>query len=260
MNQEVIYSVENGSAIITLNRPNRANSLNSEMSLKVIESIKKSEEDINVHCVVITGNGKFFCTGMDLSGALSSDGNNDPSKLFDSIYECKKPTIAKINGPVIGGGLGIMFACDVRILSDLSYLQFSEVLRGIAPAYISVYIVKELGLFKSKQYMMSGEKVDINEIGKGDYVTKIVPHLELDKATNHYIELFKKSAPNALSKIKELVKFVSENKKIDNLKKASVVFDWMMKSEEAQYGINSFLQKQIPNWKEFHSNKGHSKL
>ena len=117
-----------------------------------------------------------------------------------------------------------------------------------------------MGLFKSKQYMMSGEKVAISEISKGDYVSKIVAPEQLDSAVSEYVEIFRKSAPVALSKVKELVKFVSQNNKSDGIKKASEVFAWMMKSDEAQYGISSFLKKQTPNWKEFHNNKINSKL
>ena len=110
-----------------------------------------------------------------------------------------------------------------------------------------------MGLFRAKQYMISGEKIEISEIEKGDYVSAIVPQAQLDSHVNKYVEQFKKAAPNALARIKELVKYVSENTRIDSRKKASEVFDWMMKSEEAQYGISSFLQKKEPNWKEFHS-------
>ena len=142
--EEVLYCVKDGNAVITLNRPKVGNSLNSGMTKKLLEILKKAEEDKQVHCITITGSGKYFCSGMDLRGALGEEkgGKGGADFLFSTIYDSKKPTIARINGPALGGGVGLVFACDIRIISEDSYIQFPEVYRGILPALISGNFLK----------------------------------------------------------------------------------------------------------------------
>lgn len=110
-----------------------------------------------------------------------------------------------------------------------------------------------MGLFKTKQFMITGEKIDSSQMKNCSYISQVVSSENLDKTVSKYSELLKNSAPNAVDRTKKLVKFVSENTREESSKKASETFEWMMQSEEAQHGISSFMQKKQPNWKEFHS-------
>eukprot|EP01117_Protostelium_nocturnum_P007802 TRINITY_DN2791_c0_g1_i2.p1 TRINITY_DN2791_c0_g1~~TRINITY_DN2791_c0_g1_i2.p1 ORF type:complete len:170 (+),score=63.54 TRINITY_DN2791_c0_g1_i2:78-587(+) len=158
----VLEVVEGDLVKIILNRSNRGNSINGEMMNQLISLIDKYENDEKIRIILLTGNGKFFCTGMDLSNASQSQikgksGGGDSLLMFERIRSCKKPTIAVVNGPAIGGGVGLFFCCDFRIVVRDSWFQMPEVMRGIVPALISAVITPSLGHFATKQFMLTGK-------------------------------------------------------------------------------------------------------
>ncbi|CAG8785455.1 16465_t:CDS:1, partial [Racocetra persica] len=171
-----LVEVSNQVATITLNRPERGNALTSEMVTEFLNIFTKIEDDTSIRIIVITGAGKFFCTGLDLQ--ISSTIPEELSNIFEigyrfykTIKDCPKPVIAKINGPALGGGLGLVFTTDIRITLKDAYFSFPEVKRGVVPAIISRYVVPEIGLFKAKQYMLTGELHDIQDC------SNLLPHL-----------------------------------------------------------------------------------
>lgn len=115
--------------------------------------------------VVLTGAGKYFCTGMDLGSANQESLQQQIDqgtaghaflRILSQIRDFKKPIIARVNGPVMGGGCGVLFATDLRVMLQNSFLAFPEVKRGIVPALISAFIVPQMGLYRTKQYMLTG--------------------------------------------------------------------------------------------------------
>ncbi|CAG8675097.1 ClpP/crotonase-like domain-containing protein [Gigaspora rosea] len=218
---QVLVEVSSQVATITLNRPERGNALNSDMVVEFLNLFTKVEEDPSVRIIVITGAGKFFCTGFDLQ--TSSTIPEELSNIFEAGYrfyktinDCCKPVIAKINGPALGGGLGLVFTTDIRIALKEAYFSFPEIKIGVVPAIISRYIVPEIGLFKAKQYMLTGEKISAEQGVLDKFITCIVKdHEELNNKVNQYTKQLL-NPPVAIRTIKKLVNLIgsTENEEL----------------------------------------------
>ncbi|CAG8608219.1 10996_t:CDS:1, partial [Acaulospora colombiana] len=253
--KQILVNVENEVVTITLNRPERGNSLNSSMVFELLDAFNSAIVEKSIRVIVLTGAGKFFCTGLDLK--IGNKSIEEASEIFEvglrlyqTIKECPKPVIARINGPALGGGIGLIFTTDLRIAVSDAYFSFLEVKRGLIPAIISLYIVPEIGTFKAKQYMLSGEKVTVDQAVSDKFLTCVVKNLKcLDDKVAQYAEELLSSAPGAMGTIKKLTNVIGSSS-TDELKKQHVkqTFLEMLDSEEAAYGMSSFGQKKKPDW------------
>eukprot|EP01080_Neovahlkampfia_damariscottae_P005132 gene5132-8738_t len=254
---EVLLDLNNYVATITLNRPKKGNSITSTMGNQLLNILQELKHNNKVRIIILTGAGKYFCTGMDLSNK-SNEKKLDPKLLFQTLTKYPKPIITKINGPALGGGWGLVFASDIRIVDEGAFFAFSEVKRGLVPAYISSFIVPQIGTFLSKELMMTGRKIDANTAKQMGFVNSVVSNEnEMDEKIEFYVNEFMEGGPKAISKIKELVMFVGldENKEEKNLKFVEETFQWMFKSDESRYGMTSFMKKKKPDWNEFYKSK-----
>ncbi|KAG2232268.1 ClpP/crotonase-like domain-containing protein [Thamnidium elegans] len=259
MSEEVLLSIENHVATLTLNRPNKGNALTATMNGLLLSYLDQLEKDVEVRVVVLTGAGKFFCTGMDLSMAASGDNDVDASfvkgsQVFERLFRFPKPVIARINGPCLGGGVGLVFTTDIRIADQNVYFALTEVKRGIIPAIISQYIVPELGPQRTREYMLTGRRV--NTVEAASFLSKVTTNVqELDEQVKAYSEMLLESAPGAMTDIKRLVDTISsgaESERAPRVKEGvKTAYLKMMQSEEAAYGIMSFVTKKKPDWSSF---------
>jgi methylglutaconyl-CoA hydratase len=274
MSKEVLLEINKHVATITLNKPERGNSLTLSMINEFLSIFRELENNSSISVIIITGKGKYFCTGMDLqrtnttstpSTYFSSKNNKIDSidnnliktyeigtLFYNTIKSSKKVIISKINGPVLGGGIGLMFVTDIRICNEKNfYFCFNEVKVGLLPAIISQYIIPELGLFKTKQYMLTGEKIFTKQaLNDGIISISASDDNDLNKKVEEYTKILLSSAPKAMGKIKKLVQIISSTDINDDKKKDFIKeqFIQMMDSEEAIHGIKAFSMKQIPDW------------
>ncbi|CAB4383883.1 unnamed protein product [Rhizophagus irregularis] len=278
MSKEILLEINKHVATITLNKPERGNSLTLSMINEFLSIFRELENNSSISIIIITGKGKYFCTGMDLqrtnitSTPLTSSfskNNNNNNKIdsikndslktyeigtlfYNTIKSSKKVIISKINGPVLGGGIGLMFVTDIRICNEKNfYFCFNEVKVGLLPAIISQYIVPELGLFKTKQYMLTGEKIFTKQaLNDGIISTSATDDNDLNKKVEEYTKMLLSSAPKAMGKIKKLIQIINSTDINDDKKKDFIKeqFIQMMNSEEAIHGIKAFSMKQIPDW------------
>ncbi|KAI8985045.1 ClpP/crotonase-like domain-containing protein [Pilobolus umbonatus] len=261
VNEEVLFSVENHVATLTLNRPKRGNALTGTMNDLLLSYLEKIRADPDSRVVILTGSGKFFCTGMDLSAASSSSDEESVTasflkglKVFETLYRFPKPIIAKINGPALGGGVGLVFTTDIRVAHQDVYFALTEVKRGIIPAIISQYIVPELGIHKTREYMLTGRKVSTQE--GAPFLSRIAgSNEELEDQVKDYANMLLESAPGAMTDIKRLIDTVSsggDSQRSDRVRsEVQIAYTKMMRSDEAAHGIMSFMTKKKPNWSEF---------
>jgi len=242
---------------IFLNRPDVHNAMNEKLMTELIDCFKKINEDKKTRIVIITGTGKSFCAGADLNWMknmvnYSFEENVKDSKLlldlYNSIYNCKKPVIAKVNGHAFGGGIGLFAACDLAIATSECKFAFSEVKLGIIPSVISTFIVRRIGLSNMKRLFLTGERIDseyAQKIGLVDFIA--IPD-KIDEIVNKYITIFNSSGPNAMIQVKDLVNNY-EKKTIENYKEHTVKkISELRVSEEGQEGINAFLEKRKSKW------------
>jgi methylglutaconyl-CoA hydratase len=242
---------------IYLNRSDVHNAMNEKLMKELTDCFKKLDKDKDTRIIILTAKGKSFCAGADLnwmksmvnySKAENIKDSNLLLDLYETIYSCSKPVIAKINGHAFGGGIGLFAACDITIAIPDCKFAFSEVNLGIIPAVISTYISKRMKISDMRRLFLTGERFDSNyakEVGLIDFV---VPEKEIDEQVKKYVDILLSSGPNALSEVKKLIdayiKMDAEKYKRFTVEKISE----LRISEEGQEGINAFLEKRKNKW------------
>lgn len=189
------YSVNNKIGLIKLNRPEKRNALHPDLVKVFKEKLEHAEKDEKVSLVIITGEGKSFCAGADLSYLndlrnYSSLENEEDSKsladLFLQIYNFPKPTIAAVNGAAIAGGCGLVSVCDL-IVADRQQAKFgySEVKIGFIPAVVSIFLVRKIGEGRAKHLLLTGEIINAEkafQIGLVNYLADDVQQFSTELA------------------------------------------------------------------------------
>jgi methylglutaconyl-CoA hydratase len=242
---------------VSLNRPEVHNAMNEKLMKELTDFFTEISEDDNIRIVILTGNGKSFCAGADLNW-MKSMANYDKqenikdsrllSKLFESIYNCPKPTIAKINGHAFGGGLGLFAVCDIAIAIPDCKFAFSEVKLGIIPSVISTYIVRRLSLADMRRLFLTGERFSsdyAHSIGLIDFVFN---EEDIEKRIEKYIGIFRSSGPTAIKEIKKLVDACEVLERKKYIEHTIEKISELRVSEEGQEGINAFLNKRKSKW------------
>lgn len=249
--------IKNDLVTIFLNRPEVHNAMNEKLMKELTDCFKNFSLDNNVRTIILTGKGKSFCAGADLNWMKSmakydkKENIHDSrllSDLFESIYNCPKPVIAKVNGHAFGGGLGLFAVCDIAMAIKDCKFAFSEVKLGIIPSVISTYIVRRVGLANMKRLFVTGERFDSDYARSIGLIDFVFNEDELDEKLRKYIELLKSSGPIAIREIKNLVN-ACENMNRDNYIKHTIdKIAELRVSEEGQEGINAFLEKRKSKW------------
>jgi len=250
-------SNKNNIATVFLNRPDVHNAMNEKMMKELTICFQNLSKD-QTKIIIITGEGKSFCAGADLNwmksmAKYSKQENIEDSRLllnlYESIYNCPKPVIGRVNGHAFGGGIGLFAACDIVISVPNCKFAFSEVKLGIIPSVISTYIVRRIGISNMRRLFVTGERFDseyAKEIGLIDFLAKE----EIDEIVDKYVKILISSGPNAIKEVKKLVvkceKTDRKQYKEHTVKKISE----LRISEEGQEGIKAFLEKRKPKWRD----------
>jgi enoyl-CoA hydratase/carnithine racemase len=194
--QQILTHVKDGILTITLNRPEKLNAFTGTMMNEMIDAFKKAGDDDEVRVIVVTGAGRAFCAGADLSGGASTfDHTGASSSKVDwsderirdggglltlAIFECLKPVIAAVNGPAVGVGATMQLAMDIRIASDQARFGFVFSRRGIVPeACSSWFLPKIVGISQALEWCFSGRVFDAQEALNGRLVKEVVKPDEL---------------------------------------------------------------------------------
>lgn len=245
------YEIKNNTAVITLNRPDKRNALNSELVTSIKEKFSEAESDNSIKSIILTGEGKAFCAGADLE-YLSQIKNNSAvenekdskslAEMFLKIYNCKKPTIAAVNGAAIAGGCGLASVCDFIVASpSKSKFGYSEVKIGFVPAIVSIFLLKKVGEGKAIQLMLNGEIIDgtvAYQIGLVNYLSENV----LKEAFN----LSEKLNANSLESMmmtKHMIHTISSMNVEDAVKYCLRLNVLSRSTKDFEEGINKFLNK-----------------
>ena len=249
-------SSDQGVLTIRLNRPEVHNAFNEAMLRELTECFETLDPE--TLCVVLRGNGRSFCAGVDLNwmkavSQNSYEQNNTESLLlancFLAIYTCPRPTIAVVHGVALGGGNGLLAACDMAYCSDVATFSLSEVKIGIVPACISPYVIKRIGEYGARELMITGRRINGREAENLRLVNKSVEADKLDETLNGVIALLRTSGPKAMSHCKTLIHDVANKLTLAEAcdYTARMIAD-IRASSEGQEGMNAFLEKRKPNW------------
>jgi len=253
-----ILAAREGKALrLIMNRPQVHNAFNAEMIRELAVAFDGAEKDPDVRLVVLTGAGESFCAGADLNWMreivrYSYEENlresRELAELMYSIYALPKPTIARINGAVIGGGTGLFSACDIVIASERAKFGLSEVKIGLIPAAIGPYVIRRIGESGARELFLTGERFDARRALEIGLVNKVVTHEELDSKVEEVVNLLLSSGPEAIVKCKELLQRVPAMGLDEAKSYTAEMIAGLRVSPEGQEGMASFLEKRKPNW------------
>ncbi len=249
-----------GIATVMLNRPDKHNALDPEIFEGLRDAFAQLEEEKSVRAVVLTGAGKSFCAGADLahmqrmSESSEADNFSDAmivSRCMRGIDEFSKPVIARINGNVFGGGIGLIACTDIAIATSTAKYCLSEVRIGLAAAVISPYVVAAIGQRQARRLMVTAKTFDAAEACQIGLIHQHVDDQELDKAVDQQIDLILQGSTQGQQASKRLLREVSgvtpEDRDLIAARTAKTL-SRLRKSEEGREGIQAFLQKRKPNW------------
>src|SRR5580658_1492418 len=196
MNQELLLSVEDGIAVLTLNRPERLNALTHGMLTGMLTHLTALAEDPEIGCVILTGNGRAFCSGGDVKvqAAVAGKSDQSPEQRSDQLRasmeasrllrDMPKPTIAMVNGVAAGAGMSLALACDLRIAGDSARMTTAFAKVGLSGDYGGTYFLTQLvGPSKAKELYLTAEILDAKALLALGVVTRVVPDTELIAAT-----------------------------------------------------------------------------
>ncbi len=255
--QTIILDVKDRVAGVTLNRPEVRNAFNGRMLSELLEVFTGLKDNKEVRVVVLSGSGNCYCSGADLNWMRQVKDYTYEENLRDSqvlaeclyaIYSCPKPTVARVNGPAIGGGTGLVAVCDIAIASTDAQFSFSEVKIGVVPACISPYVVRRMGEGVCREFFLTGERLTADRALKAGLVNQVVVPEELDKAVEERTRQLLTSGPEALKTCKEMLQKVPAMS-LDSAKTYTAeVIARLRQSAEAQEGMAAYLEKRKPKW------------
>lgn len=178
MGKPLLYSVENGVALLTLNRPGRKNAINQEMLVELYNSLGKVENDASIHAAIITGAGTSFCSGIDLKAIKEEDlfdPRGDGTDMPDAFNACTKPVIGAVNGHAITGGFEIALNCDFLIAGESASFADTHVKVGIHPGWgMSQLLQQAVGQRMAKQWSLTGEFISARRAFEAGLVNEVL--------------------------------------------------------------------------------------
>lgn len=251
---------------ITLTRPKNGNAMTDAMLEGLTNLFKNLSKDASTYHVIIEAEGKYFCTGMDLSGATNTSDTICESNyyarvaaLFEAMDKVPQTTIALVDGACFGGGVGLTFACDVRIASLRARWTLSEVKIGVSPAIISKFLVREWGASMAREGMISGREITPEELHRIGAIHAITQKNEsLESKLDSYLDQLDKCAPRSAAINKELVRIgwygPESQQQADFIRE--VFYTMMAPGSEGQHGIQQFQNKTKNfRWQKFWNNQ-----
>ena len=249
---------EAGVATIWMNRPDVHNAFNAQLIADLTTACIELDADDAVRAVVLAGRGKSFSAGADLNwmkaAGEASEAENfaDAMKLagmLRTLAEMKKPTIARVHGAALGGGMGLASACDICIAGDKAVFATSEVKFGIIPSAISPYVIRAIGERQAYRYFQTAERINATRAATLGLAHEAVATEELDAKVSEVVEALLQGGPKSQAAAKDLIRAVANRPVSD-----AVVEDTARRiaslrvTPEAKEGLAAFLDKRPAAW------------
>jgi len=254
----LLVEKKDGVARVTLNKPDVRNAFDDAL----ISELRKTFDEIggnpSVRAMVLAGSGPAFCAGADLNWMKRMAGYDYAANQRDAqalaemlaaLDRMPKPTIARVHGPAFAGGTGLVAACDIAVGTHDAKFCFSEAKLGLSPATISPHVIRAIGERAARRYFLTAEVFDAEEAHRIGMLSLLVSPSEIDAEIDKLLAHLLAGGPEAMKKIKQLVRAVASRPLDDAL-----VADTAQRiaeirvSAEGKEGIASFLEKRKPSW------------
>jgi methylglutaconyl-CoA hydratase len=247
-----------GVARVWMNRPAVHNALNESMIDELSETFLNLGEDPAVRVIVLSGRGKSFSAGGDIDymkrqGEAPRETNLATARALGEMFHilaiCPRPTIARVNGAVMGGGLGLVAACDIAVASTTAIMAASEVRIGLTPSTIAPYVVRAIGPRQASRLFVTGERIDAAHAQRIGLVHEVAEPDQLDARIQSFVDNLLAGAPGAQTAAKSMIEAVVDRPITRALMEETAVAIADRRSDpEAIEGLSAFLEKRPADW------------
>ncbi len=244
-------------ATITLNRPEKRNSISAQM-ISELQTVLDEIERSHARVGIITGAGKAFCAGMDLdmladiakqSPTENQEDSRRIARMFRRIWSYTKPLIAAVNGPALAGGCGIATLCDFTLAAPEAKFGYTEVRIGFLPAIVSVFLTRQIGEKRARDLLLTGRIFEPAEAKELGLANEIVPADQLLARAKELADVLIAASPSSLTRAKRLLTSAAAASVDADLERAVLENARIRCTPDFQEGVASFLEKRKPVWR-----------
>jgi enoyl-CoA hydratase/carnithine racemase len=259
---EVLYASADHVATITLNRPERMNTISGPMLRQLTERLLEADADSDVRAVVLTGTGRAFCAGLDLSEVVrpsqAGDISNTNAGFHDLdlrntpptvLFNLGKPTICALNGSAAGYGMDTALGCDIRIMAQSAKMAAAFTKRGIVPESGGTWFLPRLiGWSKAAELIFTGRTLTADQCLEMGLISRVVPDAELADAAQALALEIAANAPMAVQASKKMMRMGLGEGFNDHVHHVYLQLLPLMRSQDAGEGMRAFMEKRTPNF------------
>src|SRR5437870_12717633 len=238
--------------VVTLNRPQRRNSLTIELLNELVASIKVASDQADERVLILRGAGAAFCTGLDLKEAADQKTAHITAELVAkaliTLAETRLVTIAAVHGAAVAGGAGIMSACDLVVAAEKTKIGYPEVRRGLVAGLVMTFLRRQVGERNMRELVLGGELIDAERACAIGLVNRVVAPGQLINEAQKFADSVLQGAPNAVAQTKRLIEELWATSVKEDVDLALKHHMQARESAEAREGIAAFNEKRPPNW------------
>ena len=239
-------------SVVTLNRPERRNSLTIELLTELIAAVNSAANEPSQRVLILRGAGAAFCTGLDLKDAADQTKAHATAELVAksliTLAETRLITIAAVHGAAVAGGAGIMSACDFVVAAEKTKIGYPEVRRGLVAGLVMTFLRRQVGERNMRELVLGCELIDAARAKEIGLVNHVVPRNQLISEAQKFADSVLQGAPNALAQTKRLIEELWSTSVKDDVDLALKYHMQARESAEAREGIAAFNEKRKPNW------------
>lgn len=242
---------------LTLNRPEKRNPIGPLLCGELCSALRRAKDDARVRAVILTGAGKVFSAGGDLSQMSGRDASDAGTaippaslvELFPTMHALGKPILAMVNGHALAGGLGLVVACDLVVASEAAEFGTTEINLGLWPMMITAEIVRSIGRKKTLELMLTGQRISAREAERMGLVNRVVSPDKLEEETLALARLLGSKSPSAMRLGLSAFYDTQDMALVPALEHLQAELARILSTEDAAEGLAAFFQKREPVWK-----------
>jgi len=255
MSSDLIYELRDHVAFLTINREDRRNSISQEMLISFLDYLAAIDQDEGIRAVCLTGTGeKAFCSGADLGITLAKEGEDRLSgtknyaRLLKEMAKFGKPLVARVNGPCLAGGIGLMLSCDIIIARNDTFFCTPEVNVGIFPMMVGALLYRNVLRKKAIDMVLTGRKIPAPEAEVMGLITRAVAPGSLDDEVQNTLKLLTSKSPIGPRIGKDAFRTMSDMPFEEAVDYLCDALGRIIETKDAMEGMTAFLQKRTPKF------------